>query len=118
MLRRELKTIMQQAGTILVDKITRSYIVRLFASAGACQTSGVLIYINGGWACTLRLAPVRVELLLDHRLRSCLLPRRLMLRLKLHLAALADSDHRNILDAFHDAKIAFSHRYSLPQFPS
>jgi len=55
--------------------------------------------------------------LLDHRLRSCLLPRRLMLRLKLHLAALADSDHRNILDAFHDAKIAFSHRYSLPQFP-
>jgi hypothetical protein len=61
---------------------------------------------------------VRVELLLDHRLRSCLLPRRLVLRLKLHLAALADSDHRNILDAFHDAKIAFSHRYSLPQFPN
>ncbi len=27
MLRREMKTIMQEAGTISVDKITRSYIV-------------------------------------------------------------------------------------------
>jgi hypothetical protein len=59
---------------------------------------------------------VRIKLLLDYRLCSRLLPRRLMLCLELHLAALADSDHRNILDAFYDAKIALGHDYSLPQF--
>ena len=59
---------------------------------------------------------MRVELLLDHSLRPRLLARRLMLCLELHLAALADSDHGNILDAFHDAKIALGHAYSLPQF--
>ena len=59
---------------------------------------------------------MRIELLLDHRLRPRLLPRRLMLRLELYLAALADSDYRNILDALHDAKIALGHEYSLPQF--
>jgi hypothetical protein len=63
-----------------------------------------------------RLALVRIELLLNHRLRPCLLPRRLMLGLKLHLAALADSDDRNILDSFHDAEIALGHEHSLPQF--
>ena len=61
------------------------------------------------WARALRFAPVRIELLLDDRLRPSLLTRRLMLCLELHLATLADSDHRNILDAFHDAKIAFGH---------
>ena len=59
---------------------------------------------------------MRIELLLDDRLRPSLLTRRLMLCLELHLATLADSDHRNILDAFHDAKIAFGHAYSLTQF--
>ena len=59
---------------------------------------------------------MRIELLLDHSLRPRLLARRLMLRLKLHLATLADSDHRNILDSLHDAKIALGHRHSLPQF--
>jgi hypothetical protein len=63
-----------------------------------------------------RLALVRVELLLDDRLRPCLLASRLMLRLELHFAELADSDDRNILDPFHDPKIALGHEHSLPQF--
>ncbi len=57
---------------------------------------------------------MQVELLLDHSLGPRLLARRLMLCLELHLAAFADSNHRNVLDAFHDAKIALSHAYSLP----
>jgi hypothetical protein len=59
---------------------------------------------------------VRIELLLDDRLRPCLLARRLMLCLELHFAALTDTDHRNILDSLHDAKIALGHGYSLPHF--
>jgi hypothetical protein len=62
------------------------------------------------------LALVRIELLLDYRLRPGLLACRLMLCLELHLATLADSDHRNILDSFYDAKIALGHDHSLPQF--
>jgi hypothetical protein len=78
------------------------------------QVSGVLAGI--GRARALRLALVRIELLLDDSLRPCLLACRLMLGLELHLAALADSDHRNILDSFYDPKIALGHEYSLPQF--
>jgi hypothetical protein len=64
----------------------------------------------------LRSALVRVELLLDYSLRPRLLSCRLMFRLKLYLAGLADSDHRNILDALYDAKVALGHEYSFPQF--
>src|SRR6202023_1542459 len=78
------------------------------------RISGVLAHT--GCAPSFRLALVHIELLLNHRLRSCLLPRRLMFCLKLHPAALADSDHRNVLDSLHDAKIALGHEYSLPQF--
>ena len=81
-------------------------------ASGSC--SGVLVPI--GLARIGGLALVRIELLLDHSLRPGLLPRRLMLSLELHLAALTDSDRRNILNAFHDAKIALRHAYSLPQF--
>ncbi len=56
---------------------------------------------------------MRIELLLDHRLRPRLLARRLMLRLKLGLAGLADSDDRNILDSLNDPKIALRHADSL-----
>jgi hypothetical protein len=59
---------------------------------------------------------VRIELLLDHGLSTGLLARRLMAGLKLYLAALADSDHGNILDSLYDAKIAHGHDHSLPQF--
>jgi hypothetical protein len=59
---------------------------------------------------------MRIELLLDHCLRPCLLARRLMLGLELDFAALADSNNRNVLDAFHDAKIALRHGDSFQQF--
>ena len=62
------------------------------------------------------LALVRIELLLNHSLRPCLLTRRLVLRLKLDFAGLTDSDDRNVLDAFDDPQIALGHEYSLPQF--
>jgi hypothetical protein len=52
---------------------------------------------------------VRIELLLNHRLRPCLLPRRLVFGLKLHLATLTDSNHRNVFDPFDNAKIALGH---------
>ena len=52
---------------------------------------------------------MRIELLLNHRLRPCLLPRRLVFGLKLHLATLTDSNHRNVLDPFDNAKIALGH---------
>ena len=61
-------------------------------------------------------ALMRVELLLDHSLRPGLLSSRLMLSLKLDFAEFADSDHRNVLDAFYDPQIALGHEYSLPQF--
>jgi hypothetical protein len=86
----------------LPEATPRDHISGVFARAGLARICG--------------LALVRIELLLDHSLRPRLLSRRLMLSLELHLAALADSDHRNILDAFHDAKIALRHSYSLPQF--
>jgi hypothetical protein len=59
---------------------------------------------------------VRIELLLNDSLRPRLLARRLMLRLKLNLAGLADSDDRNILYSPDDSKVALGHSYSLPQF--
>jgi hypothetical protein len=59
---------------------------------------------------------VRIELLLNHSLRPCLLTRRLVLRLKLDFAGLTDSDDRNVLDALDDPQIALGHEYSLPQF--
>jgi hypothetical protein len=62
--------------------------------------SGILTY--AGWSRPFRRALVRIELLLDHRLRPCLLTRRLMLGLKLHPAVLADSNNRNILDSLYD----------------
>jgi hypothetical protein len=63
-----------------------------------------------------RLAPVRIELLLDHSLRPRLLARGLMLRLELFLAGLADSYDWDILEALDDPKTALrhnlvSHRY-------
>ena len=61
-------------------------------------------------------ALVRIELLLNHRLRPRLLTRRLMLRLKLNFAGLTDSNDRNVLDAFDDPQIALGHEYSLTQF--
>jgi len=78
------------------------------------QILGVLTCTCTGSDGALRLAPVRIELLLDDRLRPCLLARRLMFCLELHFAALTDTDHRNILDSLHDAKIALGHGYSLP----
>jgi hypothetical protein len=59
---------------------------------------------------------VRIELLLDHSLRPRLLARRLVLRLKLNLAGLADPDDRNVLYSLYNPKIALGHSYSLPQF--
>ena len=56
---------------------------------------------------------MRIELLLNHRLRPRLLACRLMLGLKLGLAGLADSDDRNILDSFKDPKVALRHEHSL-----
>ena len=70
-----------------------------------------------GLADRFRLALMRIELLLDHSLRPGLLPRRLMLSVELHLAALTDSDHRNVLDSLYDPQIALGHAYSLPQIP-
>lgn len=63
-----------------------------------------------------RLAFVRIELLLDDSLSSCLLTSRLMLRLELCVARLADSDDRNVLDPLDNPKTALEHEYSLPQF--
>lgn len=59
---------------------------------------------------------MRVELLLDHRLRTRLLAGGLMLRQELHVAGLTDSDDRDIFDALYDPKAALGHEYSLPQF--
>jgi hypothetical protein len=39
-----------------------------------------------------------------------------MLCLELHLAALTDSNDRNVFDPLDNAKIARGHAYSLPQF--
>src|SRR5450755_287363 len=81
---------------------------------GVTQISGVLSGTGRAWR--LRCALVRIELLLDHRLRPGLLACGLMLRLELYFAALADSDHGNILDSLDDAKIALGHDHSLPHF--
>jgi hypothetical protein len=64
----------------------------------------------------LRRAFVGIELLLNYGLRPRLLARRLMFGLKLELAALADSDDRNVLDSLDDPKIALGHEDSFPQF--
>lgn len=59
----------------------------------------------------LRLALVRVELLLDGRLRvpSVRLPR------EVGIAVFADSQHGNIPDSFDDPEIALWHEASFPQ---
>ena len=66
--------------------------------------------------CIRRLALVRVELLLDYRLRPRLLTGGLMFRLELVLTGFTDSDEWNILDSLYDTKVALGHEYSFPQF--
>ena len=59
--------------------------------------------------CIRRLALVRVELLLDYRLRPRLLTGGLMFRMELLLTGFTDSDDRNVLDPLYDTKVALGH---------
>ncbi len=64
-----------------------------------------------GLAGILRLALVRVELLLDGRLG---VPH-LGVSRELGVAIFTDSEHGHVPEPFHDAKIAFGHGHSFPQ---
>jgi hypothetical protein len=78
------------------------------------QISAVICLFRVAGIC--RLALVRVELLLDHRLRPRLLARRLMLGVELHIAGLTDSNDRDVLDSLDDPKTPLGHEHSFPQF--